>query len=469
MDSNWTEVQRRPLVLRAIEASRSWGSERWLNAARPAAAARVVNAPGTPSLSEVIAAQPAVLGEWSRLLFGDELPICTKLVRADFPPLAHLGFRRAVARTELMGWLGREQALLRQLLGSLELDDEERFAGFASLYADWATLQARVRWQAPDEAALAERLRPFTPPARRTRLVEWLGQLRHNRSQLVDALNEIDLEREEGNIILARAGLVHALFGQSLKTHAHDHAGPALHALLRRFGWLTGSGGTDGDLRGLIDAARLPAARALNHDAPKNEAWLPLVVGSHLALVTPQQSSPASYSLADFYTPFVWDGQRARFRKGDPTYGLRTADIAAQLGGVELAGTAVGELRRTPLHVPEAAQTHAELYRLVDEPAWPFFSAYRLELDGTRLAPASWRGDHGPGLFQQLVVARGEVELIDRNGGVVMLSPNTSAFIPATMEGGYRMTSVGAATILIFSVPGPRGGIVHGKTRISRS
>lgn len=49
--------------------------ERWLNLTRP---------------------DPSLLGEWSRLLFGDQLPTFAKLIVADFPPRVHVGFRRAV-------------------------------------------------------------------------------------------------------------------------------------------------------------------------------------------------------------------------------------------------------------------------------------------------------------------------------------------------------------------------------------
>jgi len=57
---------------------------------------------------------------------------------------------------------------------------------------------------------------------------------------------------------------------------------------------------------------------------------------------------------------------------------------------------------------------------------------------------------------------RGEVELTDWDGGSVALGTHTPAFIPATMRGGYRLTSSAEASVLAFSVPGPRGGIVHG-------
>jgi hypothetical protein len=188
-----------------------------------------------------------------------------------------------------------------------------------------------------------------------------------------------------------------------------------------------------------------------------------MTLGGRLTLVEPQQSSDTTYSLADFYTPFVWDGTRARFRKGDASFGLRSADLALQLESVDLSATSIDDVRRVPQVVAESGQRRARLMRMIDDPElWPFFSAYRIELDGTATTQASFWGNHAPGLFQQLVVVSGEVELTDADGGVVVLGSHAPAFIPATMRGGYRLTSVGEASVLAFSVPGPRGGIVHG-------
>ena len=465
METNEIDLERRAFVLRAVVSPKSWGSERWLNSARREAGAIVSNAPGSPALADVVAAHPEVLGDWSRALFGEDLPIFTKFLHADFPPLVHVGFNRDVDRAELTGWLAREQALLRQLLASLELTDRARFEAFASLYSDWATLQARVRWQSDDTANLATRLQPFTQsgkPEQSARLTEWLEQLRTNRAQIVEVLNEVDLEREDGNLLLTSAGVMHAIFGLSHQTHPLDHTRPALQTLLRQMRRLAQAGGTDSDLHGLVAAAGLPALRAQNAAPPKNEGWLPMRVDGKLTLVEPQQSSDTTYSLADFYTPFIWDGQRARFRKGDALHGLRSVDLAQQLYSVDLSATSIDALRRVPTPIVERGQHRAQLFRLVDEADWPFFTAHRLELDGTNATPATWSGDHGPGVFQQLVVVRGDVELTDDNGSTSMLNASVPAFIPATMQGGYRLSTSGAATILAFSVPGPRGGIVHG-------
>jgi hypothetical protein len=283
-----------------------------------------------------------------------------------------------------------------------------------------------------------------------------LGQLRRNRAEIVDALNEIDLRREDGNLLLTNAGLVHAIFGLSHQTHPLDHSRAILENVLAKMRRLARAGRSDDELRAIVDGKALAAARARNVAPPKNEAWLPISLSGQLALVEPQQTSDTTYSLADFYTPFVWDGERARFRKGDPAFGLRSVDVARQLDTVDLSATSLDAIRCKP--EPIAESNDARLSRLIDAPErWPFFTVHRLELDGG----ANWRGDHAPGVFQQLVVVQGDVEL-STNGGSVRLGPEASAFIPATMRGGYRLTSDGGSTVLAFAVPGPRGGIAHG-------
>jgi hypothetical protein len=433
-----TQSLHQPLVIGGVHTPKTWGSETWLSAA------------------QAIAGRPELLGEWTRLLFGDDVPIFGKLLHTNFPPLVHVGFRRAVTRNELAFWIAREQASLRQLLAALDLGERTRFDAFAALYADWATIQGRTRWQSADEPSFAERLRPFTTTEDFEPLVVRLGQLRRNRAEMVDALNEVDLRREEGNLLLTSAGVVHAIFGLSHQTHPLDYSRAVLENLLAKMRRLARAGRSDDELRAIVDVEALAAARARNVAPPKNEAWLPLSVNGQLALVEPQQTSDTTYSFADFYTPFVWDGERVRFRKGDPTFGLRSDEVARQLETVDLSATSLDAIRCKPEPIVESSD--ALLSRLIDAPErWPFFTVHRLELDGG----AHWRGDHASGVFQQLVVVQGDVELSTSDGSV-RLGPEASAFIPATMRGGYRLTSDGGATLLAFAVPGPRGGIGHG-------
>src|SRR5207302_5036442 len=153
-----------------VESKKPWGAELWLNSTYPSASASVRSAGATAdpaagapttTLAELVAAEPALLGDWARRLFGDELPIFTKLLRADFPPFVHVGFRRAIDRHTLLGWLAREQALLRKLFGALDVGTRAAFDEFQRIYSTWATAQAQARWLTEDDAALAARLAPW--------------------------------------------------------------------------------------------------------------------------------------------------------------------------------------------------------------------------------------------------------------------------------------------------------------------
>ena len=455
-----TTVGARPILLSAVETTKSWGSEHWLNAALPDASSTVRSEPGRPTLAGVLADDPSRLGPWARALFGDQLPIFTKLLRADFPPFVHVGFSRAVARETLVCWLSREQAALRQLLGLVEVPTRAAFDELSQIYSAWATRQAVEKWQLIDEHSLADRLARFLRPGAEPRLVATLRQLRQNRAQIVDVLNEVSLRREAGHLLLTPAGLVHSIFGLSHQTHPLDRVRPTLESLLGNLRRLAVAGVSDAELHALVREADLPALRASHLKPPKNEAWLPVMHDGRVMLVEPQQSSDTTYSLADFYTPFVWAGDRMRFRKGDASFGLSSAELALQLNDVDLSVTSLERIRRVPTRVPSVSSHDAILFRLVDDPAsWPFFTAYQLDLSGRSGAPARYSGDHPRGVFQQLVVLSGEVELLDAHGHRDRLTPLEPAFIPATLTGGYQLVADGAARVLLFSVPGPYKGV----------
>jgi hypothetical protein len=449
----------RPFLLGPVETPKSWGGERWLNSTRPEGRAMVAGAAQPTTLAERIAADPGLLGAAPRRLFGDDLPIFTKFIHTAFPPRVHVGFRRAVEREALLGWLVREQTELHGLLAALSLTTRAAFDDFMTRYAAWATAQALVQWRREDEAELATALDSLTRPEARAGLAETIGRLRRNRAQLVDLLHEVDLERESGNLLLTSAGVVHAIFGLSHQTHPLDRSRAALQALFGELDELAARGASDGELDARIEGANLGALRAENRAAPpKNEAWLPATVEGRLMLVEPQQTSDTTYSLADFYTPFVWENDRPRFRKGDAARGLGDADLARYLAGADLSATSLAEVRRVPEPVAAAPgqRNGVRLQRLVDEPTrWPFFTAYRLDLDDGQ----SWHGDHPPGVFQQLVPLVGEAELGDAAGAVGVTGTHAPAFIPAALAGGYRLSARGgAASILVLSVPGARGG-----------
>lgn len=444
------EAPSRPIVLRAADAPKAWGWELWLTSTRPPAEARVASSPET--LADVVARHPEVLGPHTQALFGHETPIFAKLIHTHFPDRVHMGFRRSVAPDELIDWLHREQEALRQLFGALRITDQAGFQVYEARYAAWASNQALGMWRRDDDATTAEAFAPFVDSAFALR--PWLAATRSNRATIVDALNDVDLRAEDGNLFLMGAGTVHAIFGLSHQTHPRDKSRAALEAL---FGELRGRHtASDAELAHAIEAAGLSELRLLNHAPPKNEAWLPTTADGESVLAEPQQTSDTTYSLADFYTPLVWQGGKVCFRKGAPTTGVSREQLAEYLADVEFGVTPVASMRRRPTAVDGAAG--AELFRLVDEPeSWPFFTAYQLELTGT------WSASPPRGVFQELVVTRGRVELRDAFGPLGELSTRSPAFIPATAAVPYTLVAHEPATVLIFSVPGARGGAPLGR------
>jgi hypothetical protein len=450
------DLVSRPSVLGAVQAPKPWGWERWLTSTRPEAPATFASAEGT--LAGLVTAHPEVLGVWARRLFGDEMPLFAKLIHTDFPSRVHVGFRHPVERADFLAWLEREQGHMRALFPALRVSSATAFAAYQARYSAWATEQALTGWRRDDDANAATALRDFVDPA--FDLVAWMHAVRANRALIVDALGEIDLRQETGNLLLTSAGIIHAIFGLSHQTHPLDRTRAPLQALFASLAERRAAAGTsDDDLACMIDAAGLPALRAQNRAPPKNEAWLPAVVEGAEVLVEPQQASDTTYSLADFYTPLTWGKDSIGFRKGNTARGLSRDDLAACLAEVDFAPSPLTSIRRSPVLVPGASRRgarpgeSAELFRLVDEPSrWPFFTAYQVELKGSiTLRPP-------PGVFQQLVVTRGRVGLGDARGSVGELSPRAPGFVPATLAGTYTLTASEPSSVLVFAVPGAHGG-----------
>jgi hypothetical protein len=437
----------RPSVLSPVHAPKAWGWERWLTSTRPEGPASVTASGAT--LVDAIRAQPEALGSWTRSLFGAEMPIFTKFIHTDFPQRVHLGFKKSTPRGQFLDWLSRDQDSMRALLRALRTPDENAFGEYQSRYSRWATEEALSGWQKDDDDAAASLLAPFVDPSFALRA--WLRDARQNRAAIVDTLNEIDLRAESGHLFLSSAGIVHAIFGLSHQTHPRDPARQALERLFASLADRATALASDAELARAVDAAGLPELRASGAAPPKNEAWLATNVDGQEVLVEPQQTSDTTYSLADFYTPFTWGGDGARFRKGDARSGLSRDKLDTYLDDVVFEVTSLDAVRRSPKVMP-GSREDATLSCLIDEPArWPFFTAYQLDLQGKAgLSPP-------PGLFQQIVVTRGRVALSDASGPVGELAASAPAFVPATLDGGYVLSAREASTVFLLSVPAPRG------------
>ena len=463
----------RPTALLSVPVPMSWGLEEWHGSTQEGVGqAGLTVGAGRRSLAEVVRARPALLGRWSRALFGDDVPVFSKFLRTNFAPFVHFGFATAVERTELLGWLGTEQALMRQLFAVLAVHSPEQAAEFVGHYSSWAMNQSlgapegggRVeRWAsvALDEtlvAAATPFLRPGTTAAHLRAL---LGEIRLNRARYSASVNLVDLRREVGNMLLSPAGVPHAINGLSEQTHPRDAAFGPLTALFATLDALEGHQASDDQLGAAIEAAALGEVRRANRHPPKNEAWLPIEMNGALVLVEPQQASNVTYSFADFTTPFAWNEARGGFvfRKGDARHGLSDAELATFVDALELQPLAPSSARRQPVPVDAGPGARAaDLARLVDEPrTWPYFTAYRLRLG----AGGTFQAHVSDGAFQSVLVLQGTAVL--RHPACPQPLPLTpeqqpAAIVWATVRGPYSVDAAAdaGAEVLFLSVPVPR-------------
>lgn len=457
-----TDMTRAPILLEAVERPMSWGHETWLASTQSDGVAPIKGS--TETLATLVRSRPEILGRWTRVMFGDDVPIFTKLLRTRFPPFVHMGFVRAVTTDELLTLLGREQLLLRKLFARLVLADHAAFDRFQKVYAGWAIEQSVRGYRLAGKArhtAFVRAMEAFVlPSTTREELATLLAELRDNRRDFVALLNVADLREELDSMLLSEAGIAHAIFGLSHQTHPIDRAHPTLQRLFGRLRERAKQGdATEDDLLRIVSESDLAAVRALNVDAPKSEAWMPIVFGKgkELVLVEPQQTSNTTLSFADFYTPFAWKEQ-LRFRKGDPITGTSDESIAKYIAQLKLGASTIDSIRRTPTPMDAGPTARAaKLFELVDEPhLFPFFTAHRVDLAGTRSRAASFAAALPDGGFHQLVVLAGAVT-IEHENEAFSIDAGQAAFLPGSMSPKYALTSQGRARVLVTSAPVPRG------------
>jgi mannose-6-phosphate isomerase class I len=427
-----------PLRLISRRAVKAWGEELWLNSTRPEYPAGVSK---KKTLAQVLRRKPRLLGSWSRRLFGNDLPVFAKFIRTDFPPIAHIGFSTLVRPQEFYSWICREQDLLAALRRGLRLPDERAFHGFERTYEAWASHRALAGWDAAlvRDRSFAKSLRRFSR-LDRAELSQLAEDLRRSHQRMARVLNEVDLRQEAGNLLMIKAGLIHALFGLSLQFHPQDPTQEALQEFI-----LAGGGRA-------VKKLRQARQRLSGTAAPKSEVWMPLPEGKKLRLAEVQQSSDCTYSVADFFTPFVWQ-KGARFRKGHPALGLTDAALRRHMEGIDFSVTTVSSIRCRPQALDPGAQAkRCRLWKLLDRPAlWPFFTVRRLDLGagGRWTVPAART-------FQHLVVLSGRARL-ESGSRAWRLAPSAPAFVPADLPGSCALAADGPASLLLVGIPDPRG------------
>jgi hypothetical protein len=428
-----------PLRLIARRAVKSWGEELWLNSTRPEHPAGISR---KQTLAGLLRRRPQLLGSWARRLFGSDLPVFAKFIRTDFPPIAHIGFSSLVRPQEFYSWICREQDLLAALRRGLRLPDERSFRGFERVYESWASHRALAGWAAAParDRAFAKSLRRYSRLGREelARLAEDLSRSHQRISQV---LNEVDLRREQGNLLMLEAGVIHALFGLSLQFHPIDPTQEALQEFIL-------AGGSRA-----VKKLRLARRRLSPAAAPKSEVWMPLPEGKKLRLAEVQQSSDCTYSVADFFTPFVWQ-KGARFRKGNSALGLTDAALRRHMEGIDFSVTTVASIRCRPQALdPGRGARRCRLWKLLDRPAlWPFFTVRRLDLgEGGRWTVPPARS------FQHLVVLSGETRL-ESGGRSWRLVPSAPGFVPAGLAQACALSAPRQpASLLLVGIPDPRG------------
>ena len=450
-------------------------AEAWLTSPRKPLPVSLVATGG--ELREWIEARPEILGEWSRRLHGDRLPIFLKILSTRFPARVHLGFHpEAVAELEsltarpfretLREWMVRERDLMKQFHDGLlteAVTTPEVFERFRQEHERWVVPHAEAGWSGGEggDATFVEAIEPMLRPREggdaAAELRNLLAELRETRARMISLLNEVDLRDEIGNLLLCPSGAPHAIFGLSHQVHPQD---PARAALAERLGELRQAGEAGASVVELASLVLksdpvLDRRRGGERVESKSEAWLPFLFSNEVLLAEPQEVSDTTFSWLDIYTPFKFEKGRMMFRKGEPESGITDKDIDDALKELEDEAAAVETRRRTPREI-EVPGEGVRLFEIIDDPAaWPTFTLHRLELDGNESKPVRWKGDHPPGAFQQLMVIEGEVNLSTPRGEVGRLDPGRPVFVPATAEGGYTFEAAGKAVVLLVSVPTP--------------
>ncbi|KAA3605147.1 MAG: hypothetical protein DWQ01_21390 [Planctomycetota bacterium] len=472
-DYAWGGTALKKLFGEEVVGDSATCAEAWLTSTQEGGQVTFLDQPQT-TLAEAIDKHPESLGAWSRLLFGEGLPIFNKFLCSRFPAKVHMGFRpqslqayegqdfKAVFRS----WLEQEQQWIgryRQFLVDGGIRDQAGFHRCRAVYENWAEEKAAIAWAAdPNDDVLVDRLlallSPAPPKTGENGLWHCVENLRANRERLIATLNEVDLKDESGNLLLSHAGMAHAIFGLSHQTHPLDQARPVLQELWRHILDSAKSGATAEALQALAEKSlpELQRSRERNLGPPKNEAWLPFSYGDQILIAEPQQTSNTTFSFMDIYTPLVFQEGRVVFRKGDPESGTSTEQLQAFVDCLDFEAQPVEAFRCRPQILDR--RQHSSLSKLIDDPIrWPYFSAWTLDLQGTQAQSAVWTAEVPQGSFLQLVPLQGEAELRygDWRG---CIAPERPAFLPATLTSDWSLETEQRHRCLLVGVPTPQGG-----------
>lgn len=329
---------------------------------------------------------------------------------SDFPTFAYVGFRpEAVNALGLspeafrayfadLLWQERRTVEAFQRLVAEHVTSHARFQDLKAAYKGWATHQAAADWQGPVEGEALSALAP-AGGADQVRVV--LAEQQRIRSRIVRLLHRIDYT--DGQAILIETPTLHAIAGLSLQAHP----------------------------------------KATGNFYPKDELWIYRPIEdlqrrrTGWIVVEPQRTFDKTESGADFFTPFIWKDGALAFRKPiTPSY-LR--DFVAL---IDVTPHPRGHYLRTaqPMDYPGGSTSgRAQWYRLVEEPAWPYFLVRELRFSGSGTAAIplthhSFIELHATqGLIKVTLSASSEISLREISPHGFTVTPTQPVLLPATL------------------------------------
>ena len=273
---------------------------------------------------------------------------------------------------------------------------------------------------------------------------------------MVMTLNEVDLEREAGNLLLSPSGCAHAIFGLSHQCHTHDRLKEELSKSLSELRAQVQAGNDDleEEYNLLKEKFNQLRSEVKDQDPPKNEAWLPFQFGGETFLLEPQQRSNTTYSWLDLYTPFEFKNGKFSFRKGDPENGISDEKLNKFLDELSFNPKTIDELRYGGETIFE--EHHVKVIEYIDDPIeWPYFTLHKLEFDGSESNAARYELQPPRGSFIQVATLKGQAKLIQQGKVVAQTHPGSPVFIPASLKDNIEIVAHEFTEIVFMSVPTP--------------
>jgi len=355
-------------------------------------------------------------------------PFFEKSLSTRFADKMHGGFNEKIlevgAKT-YTNWLIEERENVEKLLTLLREDlTKAEFDDYRALYEEWVKLQAENRWELEFVSEkvynLVEKIQNYLKDDISSMTV--FSDIAKRRAKIVSVLNEIKLE--DGMVVLCPTGRMHEIFGLSHQTHP-------------------------------IKAQRNNEGKM---EYPKNEAWIVKEVidagrkkSGYKILIEPQQTSDTTFSVADFFTPIVWDSKKnaPKMRKDSTPENIKYYVEA----GLKFEVTNPADVVLKPKDITPAEGVHnARLESLINETSsvWPtkYFVAEKITLNGKGAEDgASIEMNAIVSHAHDLLVIEGTVTIKSDGQEPIVLTQGMS--IPMDAEtGDYLVYSEGKAEVL---------------------